>query len=170
MKLRPIDVIILLVLGLLCVARATWGIFKDVNANLSTAQSVTGQVIYAGIIKMEENTINVKKYKTVLALTLDNSNQKFAIDRGSYVCNYLKTKIKSGDTLKLYYRDPMNEYNTFVFQIEKGQKILADFSDYKKGESKMIVLLYAFGFVILGGLLAWYLNKRKKEPIETAVV
>ena len=31
MKLRTLDVAILLVLGLLCIARATWGIFKDIN-------------------------------------------------------------------------------------------------------------------------------------------
>ena len=56
MKLRTIDVAILLVLGLLCIARATWGIFKDTNINLSDAKSVTGQVIYADITQIKEAT------------------------------------------------------------------------------------------------------------------
>ncbi len=166
MKLRTIDVTILLVLGLLCVARGTWGIFKDIKANLSTSQSVTGQVVYADIIRIQENTIKLKKYKTVFALTLDNSNQKFAIDRGVNVCRYLKTEIKTGDNLKIYYRNGTNEYNTFVFQIQKGKNILVDFSDYKKGHIKMIILLYSFGFIILGGLLIWYLNKRKQNELK----
>lgn len=52
MKLRTIDVAILLVLGLLCIARATWGLFKDINVDLSEAKTVTGQVIYADITQV----------------------------------------------------------------------------------------------------------------------
>lgn len=29
----------------------------------------------------------------------------------------------------------------------------------------MIVLMYVFGFAILSGLLAWYLNKKKKSKL-----
>jgi len=161
MKLRTIDVIILLVLGLLCIARATWGLFKDINANLSDSKSVTGQVTYADITQIEETTFKSKKYKTVFALRLENSTQNFAIDRGTEFCNYLKTQIKTGDTIKLLYRLSTSEHNTFVFQIEKNQKIIADFSEYKKGQTRMIILLYLFGFIILGGLSFWYINKKK---------
>ena len=162
MKLRTIDVAILLVLGLLCIARATWGIFKDTNINLSDAKSVTGQVIYADITQINEATIKLKKYKTVFALRLENSNQNFAIDRGADFCNYLKTQIKTGDTVKLLYRLSTGEHNSFVFQIEKDEKIIAEFSDYKKKETKMITLAYVFGFIILGGLSIWYINKKKQ--------
>lgn len=162
MKLRTIDVAILLVLGLLCIERATWGLFKDINVDLSEAKTVTGQVIYADITQVEEATFKSKKYKTVFALRLENSNQNFAIDRGTDFCNYLKTQIKAGDTVKLLYRLSTGEHNTFVFQIEKDQKIIADFSDYKKKETKMIVLAYVFGFVILGGLSIWYINKKRQ--------
>ncbi len=165
MKLRTIDVAILLVLGLLCIARATWGLFKDINVDLSDAKTVTGQVIYADITQIEKATFKSKKYKTVFALRLENSNQNFAIDRGADFCNYLKTQIKTGDTVKLLYRLSTGEHNTFVFQIEKDQKIIADFSNYKKKETKMIILAYVFGFIILGGLSIWYINKKKKARL-----
>jgi hypothetical protein len=165
MKLRTIDVAILLVLGLLCIARATWGLFKDISVDLSDAKAVTGQVIYADITQIKESTFKLKKYKTVFGLRLENSNQNFAIDRGTDFCNYLKTQIKTGDTVKLLYRLSTGEHNTFVFQIEKNQKIIADFSDYKKKETRMIILAYLFGFIILGGLSIWYINKKKQARL-----
>ena len=165
MKLRTIDVAILLVLGLLCIARATWGLFKDINIDISNAKSVTGKVIQADIIQIKETTFKLKKYKTVFALRLENSDQNFAIDRGVDFCNNLNEQIKIGDTVKLLYRLSTAEHNTFVFQIEKGQKILANFNDYKKKESKMIILAYGFGFILLGGLTLWYFNKRKRERL-----
>jgi hypothetical protein len=165
MKLRTIDVTILLILGLLCVARATWGIFKDINVNVSSANSVTGRVINADIIQIDKATFKSKKYKTVFAFTLENSDEKFAVDRGINVCNFLNSQIQPGDTIKVFYRQSTNEYNTFVFQIEKDQQTLANIKEYQKGETKMIVLLYVFGFIILGGLLAWHLNNKKKSKL-----
>jgi hypothetical protein len=165
MKLRTIDVAILLVLGLLCIARATWGLFKDINVSLSDAKTVIGQVVYADITQIEEATFKSKKYKTVFALRLENSSQNFAIDRGTDFCNYLKTQIKAGDTVELRYRLSTSEHNTFVFQIEKNQKIIADFKGYKKGQTRMIILLYLFGTVILGGLSFWYINKKKQARL-----
>jgi hypothetical protein len=165
MKLRTIDVTILLVLGLLCIARATWGLFKDINVNLSDAKTVIGQVTYADITQIEEATFKSKKYKTVFALRLVNSNQNLAIDRGADFCNYLKTQIKTGDTVKVVYRLSTSEDNTFVFQIEKNKKVIADFSDYKKGQTRMIILLYLFGSVIFGGLSFWYINKKKQARL-----
>ncbi len=165
MKLRTIDVIILLLLGLLCIARATWGLFKDIHIDISDAKSVTGQVIQADIIQIKEATFKLKKYKTVFALRLENSNQNFAIDRGADFCNYLKTQIEIGDTVKLLYRLSTSEHNSFVFQIEKNQKVLANFTDYKKKETRMIILAYVFGFVILTGLTFWYVNKKNKARL-----
>jgi hypothetical protein len=165
MKLRTTDVIILLALGLLCIGRATWGLFKDINVDLRGAGSVTGQVTYAGIIEMEATTFTSKKYKTVFALRLKNSNQNFAIDRGVDFCNYLNTQIQIGDIIRIHYRPGPGEYNTFVYQIEKGQKIVAGFSDYKKREIQMIILAYIFGFILLGGLTLWYIKKRRQTGL-----
>lgn len=161
MKLRTIDVALLLVLGLLSVARATWGVFKDINVNLSEAKTVTGKVIYADINQIEEATFKSKKYKSVFLLKLNNSNQNFAIDRGAEFCRYLKAAIGIGDTVKLLYRLSTSEHNTFVFQIEKNKKIIADFNGYKKKQTRMIVLLYLFGFIILGGLGFWHFRRKR---------
>ncbi len=165
MKLRTIDVIILLVFGLLCITRATWGLFKDIHIDISDAKSVTGQVIQAEIIQIKETTFRFKKYKTVFALRLENSNENFAIDRGADFCNYLKAQIRTGDTVKLLYRLSTGDHNTFVFQIEKDQTVLADFNNYKKRELRMIIFAYVFGFIILCGLAFWYINKKKQTRL-----
>ena len=165
MKFRTIDVAILLALGLLCMARATWGFFKDINIDLSDAKSISGKVIYADVTQIKETTLKSTKYKTVFELRLENSNQDFAIDRGTDFCNYLNERIKTGDTVKVLYRLSTGEHNSFVFQIEKDQKVIANFSDYKKKETKMITLAYVFGFIILGGLNIWYINKKKQEKL-----
>jgi hypothetical protein len=122
MKLRTIDIIILLVLGLLCVARATWGIFKDINANLSTAQSVTGQVVYADVIQIEKTTFKSRKYKTVFALKLENSNQNFAVDRGVSICNYLNTKIKKATLLSCFTDIALTNTTHLFFKLKRGKK------------------------------------------------
>lgn len=95
MKLRTIDVIILLPLGLLCIARATWGLFKDIYVDLSEAKTVTGVVTYADITQIRKSTFRSKKYSTVFGLKLNNSEQNFVIDRGVDFCNYLKKKYKN---------------------------------------------------------------------------
>ncbi len=165
MKFRTVDATILLILGLLCVTRATWGIFKDINVNLSSAYSVTGRVINAGIIQIDKATFKSKKYKTVFAFTLENSDENFAVDRGVNVCNFLNSQIQRGDTIKVFYRQSTSEYNTFVFQIEKDEKVLANFKDYEKKETEMIVLLYSFGFIILAGLSVWYYIKKQNARL-----
>jgi hypothetical protein len=93
---------------------------------------------------------------------LYNSNKNFVIDRGVDFSKYLKANIRTGDTLKLLYRLSTSDQNSFVFQIEKGGHILANYSDYRKKETKMIVLGFTFGFIILGGLTIWYLRKKKQ--------
>jgi hypothetical protein len=165
MRLRTIDVTILLILGVLCVARATWGIFKDIDVKLSSAESVTGKVINADVIYIDKATFKSKKSKTVFAFLLENSGEKFAVDRGVNACNFLKSQIHPGDIVKVFYRQSTNEYNTFIFQIEKGGQTLAHIKDYQKGELKMIVLSYLFGFIVLGGLLIRQLNKKKQTDL-----
>ena len=165
MKLRTVDVIILLVLGLLCVARAAWGLYKDVYIDVAKAKSLTGRVVYAGIIQIEKVTFKSNKYSTVFGIELDGSNEKFAIDRGIDVCNFLKENVSIGDTIKLSYRHSTSEHNTFVYEIEKDGHILANYRDYQEKETKMIILGFVFGVLILGGLIFWYVKKKKQIRI-----
>ncbi|MGC4100495.1 hypothetical protein [Ferruginibacter sp.] len=163
MKLRTVDVVILLLLAMLCIARATWGLFKDVYVNLPDARAVTGKVIYASIDQVEEATFRSRQYATVFVIRLDNSNQHFAIKRGSDVCKYLEDNIRVGDTISLLYRLSTADDNSFVFQVEKGSKVLAGYSDYRKKEIKMIVLAYTIGSLILAVLFTWYIRKKRQN-------
>ena len=165
MKLRTVEIVILLLLGVLCIARATWGLFKDIYVDLTKAKSVTGVVTYADITQIQKFTFKSKKYSTVFGLKLDNSDQNFVIDRGVDFCEYLKANIRIGDTLKLLYRLNTGDENSFVFQVEKGGRTLANYNEYRKKEIKMIVLAYTFGFIIIGGLTFWYLNKKKQARL-----
>ena len=165
MKLRTVEIVFLLLLGLLCIARATWGLFKDIYVDLTKAKSVTGVATYADIKQIQKFTFKSKKYSTVFGLKLDNSNQNFVIDRGVGFCEYLKANIRIGDTLKLLYRLSTGDENSFVFQVEKDGRTLANYNEYRKKEIKMIVLAYTFGFIIIGGLTFWYLNKKKQARL-----
>ena len=165
MKLRTIDVIILLLLGLLCITRATWGLFKDIYVDLSKAKSVIGIVTYADITQIEKITFKSKKYSTVFGIKLDNSNQNFAIDRGVDFCKYLKANIRLGDSIKLLYRLSTSDQNSFVFQIEKSGQVLASYSDYRKKETRMIVLGFTFGVLLLGGITFWYRRKKRQTKV-----
>ena len=166
MKLRTIDIIILVSLALLCISRATWGMFKDIHIDLSKSKEITGEVISAGVIQIKKGTFSSsKKYKPVFALNLENSDQNFAIDRGVQFSNKLIDQIHIGDTITLFYRTSNSEYNTWVFQIEKNNEIIADFKDYKQKQTGMMILMYAFGFIILGGLTIWYAIKRRQKKL-----
>ena len=161
MKFRTIDAVIILIFGLLCISRATWGVFKDIYIDISKAKSISGRVISAEITKLERNTIRIRQYYSAFVIRLENSNQIFAIDRGRAACDYLNSQIKISDTIKILYRSSSSKYNTFVFQLEKGTNILASYKDYRSGESEMIMLMYLFGFILLGGLGIWYAKKRR---------
>jgi hypothetical protein len=162
MKFRTIDVIILLSLAFLCIARATWGLIKDIHVDLSDSSKVTGQVIQAEIKQMEQGAFKYNKHKTVFALRLHNSGEEFAIDRGAEFCTILSNQINICDTLTIFYRASSNQSNTHVFQIEKNGKIIAGFTDYKNGELRMIILGYVFGCSIITGLAIWYVKRRRK--------
>lgn len=155
MKLRSIDIILLLLIGTLMVGRSVWGIFKDLNIDISKSKYVFGKVSEAGIKKIEANTIKLRKYKTVFVIKLDNSNQYFAVDRGRSICNFLNAHIRTGDSIKIYYRSKSSDYNRFVFQIEKNNTVLINYKDYTKKESRMIIFALPFGVLIIIGTIFW---------------
>jgi len=162
MRLRTIDIIILLSFGLLLITRSFWGLFKDINVDISKSNSIIGKVSQADIRKIKESTFKFKKYKTVFAIQLDNSNEHFAVDRGISVCNFLKSQIKMGDLIKIYYRSSTSDFNTHVFQIEKNDTVIINSNDYSNKESKMIVLGFAFGALITAGTIFWAVKQKKK--------
>lgn len=92
--------------------------------------------------------IKIPKTKTVFAIQLDNSKEKFAVDRGFSTCYVLNSEIKTGDTIKIYYRSSYNDYNTHVFQIEKNNSVLINSRDYSKMELGMMILALLFWILI----------------------
>src|SRR5436190_19261678 len=153
MRLRTIDIVLLLSLGILLIARSIWGLYKDVNVDISKSSYISGKVYEAGIRKIKEYTYKLKEYKTVFAIQLDNSNENFAVDRGISVCNILNSHIKKGDSIKIYYRSSTGDFNTHIFRIEKHNTILINYKDYSKKESKMIALGLIFGSLITSGTI-----------------
>jgi len=161
MRLRTIDIIILLTLGLLLMARSIWGLFKDINVDISKSNSVFGKVSQANIRKIKESTFKLKKYKTVFVIQLDNSNENFAVDRGLSICEFLDSHIKVDDSIKIYYRSSTGDFNTHIFQVEKNNTIIINSKDYSNKESRMITLGFAFGFLITTGTIFWAIKQKK---------
>jgi hypothetical protein len=163
MRLRTIDVIILLSLGVLLIVRSFWGLFKDINVDITKSSSIRGKVSQADIRDIEESTFKLNKHKTVFAIQLDNSNEKFAVDRGILVCNLLNSQIQIGDSIEIYYRSSTGDFNTHIFQIEKNNTVIINSRDYSKREAGMITLGFIFGFVITIGTIFWAVKQKKSE-------
>jgi hypothetical protein len=161
MRLRTIDVIILLSLGVLLIARSFWGLFKDINVDISKSNSILGKVSQADIRTIKESTLKLDKDKTVFAIQLDNSDEKFAVDRGISVCDLLNSQIKMGDSIKIYYRSGTGDFNTHIFQIEKNNTVIINARDYSKKESGMIALGLIFGSLITIGTIFWIVKQKK---------
>ena len=75
MKLRTIDIIILLTIGILAIARSIWGFYKDTRIDLSNSKSIIGLVSQAEIRDIELFTLKVKKLRTAFVIKLDNSDE-----------------------------------------------------------------------------------------------
>jgi hypothetical protein len=164
MRLRTIDFIILLSLGILVIARSFWGLYQDINVDLSKSNSIIGRVVQANVTKIQASTIKLTKYKTVFAIQLDNSNEAFAVDRGISICNLLSSQIEIGDTIKIYYRSSTGEFNTHIFQIEKNNSAIIKLKDYSKKESGIIIWGLIFGFIITLGTIFWAIRQNKRQP------
>ena len=161
MRLRAIEIVILLSLGILSMARSVWGFIKDTNVDITKSKSITGKVFHADIRKIKENTFKINKYKTVFAIQLYNTDQKFAVERGTSVCKVLDSLINAGDSIKIFYRSGGGDYNTHVFQIEKNNEVIINVKDYCRKESGMLIWAFIFGFVITAGTIIWMIRQKK---------
>jgi hypothetical protein len=145
----------------LLIARSIRGLFKDVNVDISKSSSIFGKVSQANTRKIKESTFTLKKYKTVFAIQLDNSSEKFAVDRGVSVCNLLDSEIKEGDSIKIYYRSSTGDFNTHIFQIEKNKTVIINSKDYSNKESTMITWGFILGIIITTGTIFCVVKQKK---------
>src|SRR5690606_22223507 len=156
MTKRKVNFLIILILGLLCVTGSIYSILKDINIDLVKAKNVTGKVTYADTRSIKNFSIRWTTYKQVFYFTLNNSDQKFAIHRSDEIYDDLTSNIKVGDTVKVYYRPTIRDYNIYVFQVEHGDKILASYSDYNKDVSSKTGILLFIGIIMTTGAIMWY--------------
>lgn len=156
MTKRKVNFLILLFIGLLCVTSSMVSIIKDINIDLEKVNSVVGQVTYADTRSIENITIRWTSYKQVFYFRLNNSEEKFAIYRSDEAYEDLASNIKPGDTVKVYYRPSLREYNTYVFQVQKGSNVLARYDDYNEQVSSETGMLLLLGILLIAGTIMWY--------------
>ena len=156
MTKRTINFLILFILGVLCLTSSIVSFYKDINIELSKAKYVIGKVIYADSREVRNFSIRWTTYKHVYYFKLDNSKEDFAIHRSYERYEDLKSKIQIGDTLKVYYRPTIADYNTNVFQVEKRNIILEDYKVYKKTASSSGGLLLFIGLILTIASVLWY--------------
>ncbi len=160
MRLGTTDIAILLILGTLLITRSIWGLMKDTNIDISKSNTLVGRVTQADIRSIKEATFKLTKYKTVFIIELDNSDEIFAVDRGINTCNFLLSKIKKDDWIKVFYRSSTGDYNTHIFQIEKNNAIVINSKDYSKNELQMIILMAFFGGCLTAGAITAMIKQK----------
>ncbi len=148
MTKRKVNFLIILILGLLCVTSSIYSILKDINIDLSKAKNVVGQVTYADTRNIKNFSIRWTTYKRVFYFTLNNCDEKFAIHRSDETYDDLTSNVKVGDIIRVYYRPTIRDYNIYVFQVEKGDKILESYNDYNKDVSSKTGILLFVGIIM----------------------
>lgn len=153
----------MLLIGLLCLAGSVWSFLKDVNIDLLKANYIIGRVAYTDIKDIEKFSFRCTTYKSVFYFKLNNSDQNFAIHRESENYEDLLPNIKVGDTIKVFYRSSINDYNTHVFQVENKHGIVKDYKEYSKTASSKAESVFFIGIVVAIISILWYL---KFDPIQ----
>jgi hypothetical protein len=128
----------------------------DINIDIDKADSIVGEVTYADTRSIENITIRRTSYKRVFYFRLNNSDEKFTIHRSDEAYGDLVSDIKLGDKVKVYYRPSLREYNIYVFQVEKGNNILASYDDYNNQMSSKTGILLFLGILLIAGSVMWY--------------
>ncbi len=153
---RLFNFIIGLLIGLYLVTGSIFSLINDININLSKSKYIIGQVTFTDIRQIQNFTIRWTSYSRVFYFKLNNSNQNFAVHRAYEVYNDLQSNIKVGDTVKVYYRSSIMDYNRHVFQVEKDGNILVDYKDYNEKASGWTGIGLFAGIIILIGFIMWF--------------
>lgn len=117
--------------------------------DLSRAKSIIGAVFYTDKRCIDRKTYRRYRCKDVFYFRLVNSQENFAIRRRDEAYGDLFLNMKEGDTIKVFYREVAEQYNTHVFQIEKQGKVILHFKDYKDGVSVSIGIFVFIGLGII---------------------
>jgi hypothetical protein len=157
-KNRLGNFIIGLILGLLALTSSIVTFTGDVNIDLSKSRFVVGQVVYADGREIRKFGLRWPTFKRVFCFKLNNSEENFSIQRSSEGYEDLKSEIKIGDTLKVYYRSSLDDYNIHVFQVEKANRILEDYKNYKENASSQAGITLFIGVILTAGSILWFIK------------
>jgi hypothetical protein len=153
---RLFNFIIGLSLGLYLVTGSIFSIINDTNIDLAKSKYVIGRVTFVDVRQIQNFTIRWTSYSRVFYFKLKNSNQNFAVHRTYEVYTDLQSNIKVGDTVEVYYRSSIMDYNRHVFQVEKDGNILVDYKDYNEKASEWAGIGLFLGIIILISFIMWY--------------
>jgi len=157
-KNRLVNFILGLVLGLVALTSSIVTFKEDVNIDLAKAHFVTGQVVDADSREIRKLGLRWTTFKRVFYFKLNNSKQNFAIQRSYQGYEDLKSEIQIGDTLKVYYRPSVDDYNIHVFKVEKANKVLEDYKDYSENASSQAGIALFIGVVLTIGSILWFMK------------
>jgi hypothetical protein len=119
---------------------------RNVHLDLSKQAKLTGH-----IKQVYETTRHTGKTSNVpvIAFELDNFNQVLGAYRPSRNYSYVLANLKPGDLVTIYYKPSDAYINIDLYQLEKGGKIMLDYSAYSRNYSILSVFLGIFGIAIL---------------------
>jgi hypothetical protein len=143
-------------IGILCLANGLISILRDIDIDYQKSSAVTGQVIYADIREIKTAGIRRSNYRLVFYFKLNNSKENFAIYHSDKAYQHFLSHIKPGDTIKVYFRPGGGDYNLNVYQVEKGKKIIASYSDFNKEISTKTGILLFLSVLIICISIFWY--------------
>jgi hypothetical protein len=148
MKKTSRDLIFIAVVGILVIIMTVRAIILDVDLDLSKQSSTIGIVQNKHDVYIKD----AKRHVRYLYFSLNNSDQEFVIRPSPSRLVDIESSFTIGDTLKVIFR-PAEGYNKNVFQIEKNDRVLADYHFYNKDASikavagifiGILLILYAF--------------------------
>jgi hypothetical protein len=156
MKQRKIEVFFLFVLGLFFLFQSGKKIKEHFDTSLSKSKQITGVVTFASPVWLWVQGYSPNSKKRFYAFNLDNSEENFAILRDDEYYTEIKAGIRVGDTVRVYYMPSSEKHNFKVYQVNKGERVIASFEDYYQQESGNAGMFIFFTLVLTIGSVLWY--------------
>lgn len=153
MKNKLASFIFIELFGIILLIAGVMAVWEDAIFDINQATVVTGEVVAKDIISTKKR----KSPKLLFCFMLNNITQKFTVYRVHQGYTDLEYEIDIGDTLKVYFEPATSFYNTKVYQIEKGRKVLVSYRTIRDNESNNRVLLLFSGIIlIIAGVFTYY--------------
>ncbi|MCU7552852.1 hypothetical protein OCK74_27280 [Chitinophagaceae bacterium LB-8] len=147
-----------LFLGGICLIGGIKTIISDTDLDLKKVDNITGPVEVAEIRSRFVKGAKISQTQTVFFFRLYNSDQNFTIYRSNNAYGQLQDNVNIGDTIKVYYEPSSEDFNLDVYQVEKGNNIIHNYSTYNKQVSSAAGIMLLAGTVIVAVAIISYTN------------